>query len=65
MLAVQAAAAEAKAEVAKLQADLDAAVKLNLTLREEVAKMKEEKATSDAAAAKAQSKLDAIINAMK
>lgn len=65
VLQVQAAAAEAKAEAAKLQADLDASVKLNLTLREEVGKLKEEKSVAEAAAAKVQTKLDAIINAMK
>lgn len=62
---MQAAATEAKVEAAKLKADLDASVKLNLTLREEVGKLKDDKIAAEASATKAQTKLDAIMNAMK
>jgi hypothetical protein len=62
---VQAAAAEASTLAEKLQTDLDAAVRLNMTLREEVSKLKEEKSAAEGAASKAQTKLDAIMNAMK
>ena len=62
---MQAAAAEARAEADKRKEDLEAAVKLNLTLREEVARLKDARTSAEAAATKAQTKLDAIINAMK
>ena len=62
---LQAAATEAKAAAGKLQADLDSATRLNLTLREEVARLKDDKAAAEALATKAQTKLDAIMNAMK